>query len=178
MLLLESSSGDEALVQGPAQNRLLLGAAGLGSVLLIALTWLAFTHFRETPPVAQALHFQIGLPDDVQFTQFGVIAISPDGRKVVFSAYGADGEPRVWIRALDPPTPTPLAEARINQVPFPFFWSPDSRFVAFEQGGRLKKISAEGGTPQVIAEPPEAVPRSVGAGRVLESRQRDHYRHR
>jgi Tol biopolymer transport system component len=150
MLFLEPSS--DRAVSAPPPRRLLMALAGAAAVLLSALTWLAVTHFRETPPAAQTLRFEIGLPQDVQFTQLGVVEISPDGRKVAFAAYGADGEPRVWVRNLDSPAGAPLAEARISQVPFPFFWSPDARFVAFEQGGRLKKISAEGGTPQVIAE--------------------------
>jgi eukaryotic-like serine/threonine-protein kinase len=156
ILLLESSSDTEAS-QPPASHRLLMAVTSAAAVLLIALTWLAFTHFRETPPVAQALRFEIGLPQNVQFTQFGVVEISPDGRKVAFAAYGTDGEPRIWVRNLDSPAGAPLAEARISQVPFPFFWSPDGRFVAFEQGGRLKKISTEGGTPQVIAEPTKSL---------------------
>jgi Tol biopolymer transport system component len=151
MLFLDSSS-QGVVSPTPALRRVLMAVAGVAAVLLVALTWLAVTHFRETPPAAQPLRFQIGLPDKVQFTQFGVVTMSPDGSKVAFSAYGQDGEPRVWIRALDSPSATPLAEATISQVPFPFFWSPDGRFVAFEQGRRLRKISAMGGSPQVIAE--------------------------
>ena len=152
MLLLESP-GDGVAATAPSSRALLMTVAGVAAVLLIALAWLAFTHFRETPPAAQTLRFQIGLPDDTQFTQMGVVTISPDGRKVAFSAYGADGEARVWVRALDSPVATSLTQAGINQVTYPFFWSPDSRFIAFEQDGRLKKIAADGGAPQVIAEP-------------------------
>jgi Tol biopolymer transport system component len=154
MLFLAASS-DSAVSHPPASHRLLIAFGGAAAVLLIALAWLAFTHFREMPRVAEALRFQIGLPDNVQFTQTGVISMSPDGRKVAFAAYGNDGTPRIWVRALDSPLAAPLEEARINQVPYAFFWSPDGRFIAFEQGGRLKKISVDGGTPQVIAEPPK-----------------------
>jgi Tol biopolymer transport system component len=155
MLLLDSSSdGIPAAV--PARSRLLMAVVGIAGVLLIALAWLAFTHFREVPPAAQTLRFQIGLPDKVQFTQMGVVTISPDGGKVAFSAYGPEGEPHVWVRALDSPMATSLAGAGINQVTYPFFWSPDARFIAFEQGGRLKKIAVEGGPPQVIAEAPKS----------------------
>jgi Tol biopolymer transport system component len=152
-LLLLDSSGDPVVAQSPSQRGYLMTALVVAAALLVALAWVAFTHFRETPPAAQVLRFQIGLPDRVQFTQSGVVTISPDGRKVAFSAYGGDGEPRVWVRALDSPTATSLAGAEIGQVTNPFFWSHDSRFIAFEQGGRLKRIPAEGGTVQVIAEP-------------------------
>ena len=156
MLFLESSS-DGAVPAVHGLHPRFMAVAGVAAVLMIAVAWLAFAHFSETPPVGQTLRFQIGLPDRVQFTQNGVIAMSPDGRMVAFAAYGADGTPRVWTRALDSPVATPIEEARINQVPYPFFWSPDARLIAFEQGGQLKKIAVGGGTPQVIAEPPKAV---------------------
>ena len=34
----------------------------------------------------------------------------------------------------------------------PVFWSPDSRFIAFAQEGKLKKIEAKGGVPQTICD--------------------------
>ena len=39
----------------------------------------------------------------------------------------------------------------------PPFWSPDSRFVAFWAGGKLKKIDVTGGLPQTICEAPASV---------------------
>jgi len=37
------------------------------------------------------------------------------------------------------------------------FWSPDSRFIAFWAGGKLKKIDVSGGLPQIVCEAPAAV---------------------
>ena len=34
----------------------------------------------------------------------------------------------------------------------PVFWSPDSRFIAFQSGNRLKKIDISGGPPQDICD--------------------------
>src|SRR6185436_14551494 len=76
----------------------------------------------------------------------------PDGRKIAFAAYGDDSTPRVWIRSLDSPTATPLTDARINQQPYGFFWSPDSTFVAYGDSKTLKKIKASGGPPETVAE--------------------------
>src|SRR6185503_16601480 len=55
MLLLESSS--DGVVAPSAQSRSFPIDAGVAALSLIALAWLAFTHFRETPPVAQTLRF-------------------------------------------------------------------------------------------------------------------------
>ncbi len=110
------------------------------------------SHFRETPPAAEVVRFQMALPDNVNFTQFGVSAISPDGRKVAFTAYGDDSTPRVWIRSLDSPTAQPLVEARIGQQTAALFWSPDSRFVAYGGSKQLNKIEIAGGPPQALAD--------------------------
>ncbi|HZM59340.1 MAG TPA: protein kinase [Vicinamibacterales bacterium] len=155
MLLLEPTP-DESAAALPVSRAPVWALAGATAVLLVALATLAWIHFREVPPTAEVTRFQMGLPDNARFTSIGASTISPDGRKIVFSAYGADGAPRVWIRTFDSAAAVPLEDARTSQVPFPFFWSPDSRFIAFEGGGRLRKIPVEGGTPQAIAEAPKS----------------------
>jgi len=154
MLMLEPVSEDARAV-APARRGLLWTIGGIAAALLVALAWLAFVHFRETPPATEVVRFQMGLPENTNFTMSGVTTISPDGRKVAFSAYGADGEPRVWVRAFDATTAVALENTNTNQLPFQFFWSPDSRFIAFEGGGRLKKVAVDGGAPQIIAAPPK-----------------------
>ena len=151
LLLLDAPVATTA----PRNRTLTWALAGVAAVLGAGLVALSYIHFRGTPPPADLVRFQMGLPANVRFTQVGAATVSPDGRKVAFSAYGTDGEPRVWIRAFDAPDATPLEDARTNQAPFPFFWSPDSRFVAFEGDGRLKKVAIEGGAPQVLASSPK-----------------------
>jgi Tol biopolymer transport system component len=151
MLLLDPAT-DDGVASAPARRGLVWTIAGVAAVLLLALASLAWVHFREVPPSADVVRFQLGLPDNVRFTQSGVSAISPDGRKVAFAAYGSDGEPRVWIRSLDSPTASALPDAEINQNMFPFFWSPDSRFVAFDGGGKFKKVDVASGSVQVITD--------------------------
>jgi len=154
MLLLDPATHD-TVASAPAPRAVLWTVGGVAAVLLVAFAALAWIHFREVPPSPEVVRFQMGLPENVRFTQSGVATISPDGRKMAFSAYGADGEPRVWVRAFDASTATALDDTNTGQVPFPFFWSPDSRFIAFEGGGRLKKVGADGGAPQIIAAPPK-----------------------
>ena len=150
MLLLTTTPATTTVAASSAWRSIVLG--GIVAALALALGGLSYVHFRETLPAPDVVRFQLGLPDNVRFTQLGVSTISPDGRRVAFAAYGADGNARVWVRSFDSAEATPLTEAGINQLTFPFFWSPDSRFIGFEQGGRLKTIAAEGGSPQAIAE--------------------------
>ena len=101
--------------------------------------------------VAEVARLQISLPaGSLSFT------LSPNGRMVVVIAPGPDGRTRVlWIRAMDSlePRPLPGTEGALT----PPFWSPDSRFIAFEAGGKLKKIDPAGGLPQTICDAPVSV---------------------
>jgi Tol biopolymer transport system component len=133
-------------------NRTIIWVLGSAAAALAAvLAWLSFVHFRELPQTPEVVRFQITLPDEVSFTQFGVSSISPDGRKVAFAAFGYDGAPRVWIRTFDSPTPRPLMEAQISQQQAPFFWSADSRYVFFDSERKLKKIDINGGAPELVS---------------------------
>lgn len=55
------------------------------------------------------------------------------------------------MRPLDSLSAKPLPGTEGTQDPF---WSPDSRFVGFFAGGKLKKIEASGGPPQILCDAP------------------------
>lgn len=71
-------------------------------------------------------------------------AISPDGRRVAYSANGS-----LWIRDLDAlePRKIPLMGRRQPVL----FWSPDSRWLVFISGGKIWKIAPEATAPVEIA---------------------------
>src|SRR5262245_60233647 len=151
MLLLDSAPAGSVVAARASQTPLLaLGA--VAALLALALAGVSYRYFRQAPPTADVVRFQIGLPESVNFTQLGTSAVSPDGRKIVFAAYGYDGEPRLWLRTLDSPIAKPLEDARINQQTYGLFWSPDSRFVAYGNSRQLKKIDINGGPSQALAD--------------------------
>jgi hypothetical protein len=130
---------------GPAQPGGSQRAWGAAALLLVVLAVLAFVHFREHPPEARVLHSSILPPENTtfDFTQgLGLLALSPDGKRIVFGARTADGKSPLWTRSLDVPTAQPLAGTEGAIFPF---WSPDSRFIGFFADGKLKKIDASGG---------------------------------
>ena len=101
---------------------------------------------QRPPPVTRPVRFEIRLPaGTLNFT------LSPDGRQLAFLAPGADGRNFVWIRALGSLEPHPLPGTENVQGP-PVFWSPDSRFIAFQAGNKLKKIDISSGPPQDICD--------------------------
>src|SRR5262249_789687 len=128
--------GDAALLlqdvpQATAGNRSWF-AWSAAAVLFAVLSLLAVVHFRETsPPRGEPARFEVQRPGISDPAGLGV---SPDGRKLVFVATGSDGVKRLWIRALDSVEAKPLSGSEttrsgIRHVPF---WSPDSRYVAFD----------------------------------------------
>src|SRR4030095_14155051 len=94
----------------------------------------------ETP--AAATRFIIYPAEKASFS--GFFAVSPDGRRVVLRGT-SEGKTLLWVRALDSLTAQPLAGTEEAGWPF---WSPDSRFIGFFSGGKLKKIGGGGGHVQ------------------------------
>jgi eukaryotic-like serine/threonine-protein kinase len=80
-------------------------------------------------------------------TQNPALAISPDGKKIVFTATG-EGEARLWLRSLDAISTRSLAGTDGAVYPF---WSPDSRSIGFFADGKLKRIDIDAGTTQILA---------------------------
>jgi len=128
----------------------------VAGVLLIALGLASYALFRENlqAPI-ETVRFQIPAPDKGSFNVY--LTLSPDGRKLAYVASGADGQSRVWIRSIDSLESRPLAGTEGAASPF---WSPDSRFIAFGDGTKVKRIDVSGGPVQTIVD----LPAGAGVG--------------
>ena len=133
-----------------AGERLAFVAAG-ALLAGVALLFLMPGRGRVAAP-APAVRFTIPPPGSA--TLQGMVALSPDGKRLAFVAATQESGALIWVRALD------SLEARrldgTQGAAFPF-WSPDGRWLAFFAQGKLKKIEASGGTPQTLCDAP--VPR-------------------
>ena len=89
-----------------------------------------------------------------RLAESGSFSISPDGRRLVYAAEGADGVLRLWARTMNTLQPVPLPGTEVFTIFPPPVWSPDSRFVAYDPGFLVKKASLDGGTPQTVCQPP------------------------
>jgi eukaryotic-like serine/threonine-protein kinase len=130
-------------------------AWGAVAAFLVAFATLSLIHFRERPLVSAPVQFQISPSGSLH--QGDAFAVSPDGRHLAFAATGSDGVARLWIRDLDSLKVRTLSDSRpasVNpqRVVPPFFWSPDSRFIGFQAGGKLAKIEISGGPAQTLCE--------------------------
>jgi serine/threonine protein kinase/Tol biopolymer transport system component len=117
------------------------------AILALALAALSWRYSRGQPPPAAVMRFQIPAPEKTEVASY--LRVSPDGRRLAFRA--SDGQIRIWIRALDGLDTQPLSGTEGAES---FFWSPDSRSLAFVAGSKLKRVEASGGPIQTVSELP------------------------
>src|SRR5262249_3585475 len=122
-------------------------------VLALALVAvLAVNRRAPSAPVADSpvLSLSVVQPSGVSFTRnFAFQSLSPDGRRIAFSARGEGGKPTLWIRSLDLPNAQSLRGTADALSPF---WSPNGRFVGFFDQDKLKTIDVTSGAIQVLAD--------------------------
>jgi DNA-binding winged helix-turn-helix (wHTH) protein len=107
--------------------------------------WLARTptpvHGRPSP-----VAFALDVPAGWTLGAFDQLALSPDGRYLVFTAAGPDGRRSLWLRPLaGQPRQIPGSDGAMSA-----FWSPDSASIAFFADGALKAVPLATGTAQVL----------------------------
>ncbi len=120
---------------------------GIAAVLLVTTIFfaaLSVVYFNRPEPVPPEIRLQVDTPSTEDPLSF---AISPDGRRLVFSA-SSEGRSQLWVRPLDSLAAQPLAGTEGASYPF---WSPDSASVAFFADSKLKRIDILGGAAQVLA---------------------------
>ena len=121
----------------------------LVSLLVAALGVIGWLLRGDTQAPAIPVRFSIYPPDQSTIEQ---LAISPDGKYLVFSATSR-GKRYLWIRAMNDLTSNVLNGTE-NAV-FPF-WSPDSRYLAFFSNGKMRRMELSGGSPVTICDAPNA----------------------
>ena len=130
--------------------------AALSIVALIAAAVVALRVSGSRRLASDPIQFSIAPPDKTLFGgpaaggtgRAAQLAISPDGRNIVFVA-GAQAAFQLWLRPLASADARPLQGTEGGAFPF---WSPDSQFVAFFAAGKLKKVSIAGGPPIELAD--------------------------
>jgi Tol biopolymer transport system component/predicted Ser/Thr protein kinase len=147
-VLANPSSGAEAQPQAISLRHSKapwVAAAAMGLIAAIAgIGWWYATRAVERPLV----HLDVDLGPEVSLgSLFGADAIiSPDGSRLVFVS-----KSRLFTRRLNQPKTSELAGTEGATSPF---FSPDGQWVAFLAGGKLKKISVEGGAAVNLCDAP------------------------
>jgi serine/threonine protein kinase/Tol biopolymer transport system component len=125
---------------------------GVAALVLLALAPLVYEHVREQPVAREPIRFQIPLA--LELPTPATFALSPDGRHLAFFGRSSDGVVRLWLRDMNSLAVRVLPGSETVGPGPPPFWSPDSRFIAFDAGFKLKKIDVSGGPPQTLCDLP------------------------
>jgi eukaryotic-like serine/threonine-protein kinase len=130
-----------------SRERIAWALAAVATVSSLALAAYAWTQRREPRRMVQT---SILPPEKSAFVaDSGPMVLSPDGSRLAFVAGTPEGRILLWVRPLNGISAQPLAGTEGASYPF---WSPDSRFLGFFGGGKLKKIDASGGPPQTLCD--------------------------
>ena len=131
---------------GPAPWLLMAGTA-----VIAAVAGVFATRQLARPVPANPARFEISAPQSMLLVADGQAAmISPDGRTLAMAIQDSSGTGSIWVRRIDELTPRRLPGTDGVRM---FFWSPDSRSLAFFANDEtLAKIVVDGGTPEKIAD--------------------------
>jgi Tol biopolymer transport system component len=124
----------------------MLIAATSAATILVKDRWFG----SRVPELPGRVQFAIQPPPGVSFFDSNsFMAVSPDGRTIVFAGSDTGGDRRLWVRALDSLDARPLPGTEGGNMPF---WAPDSRRVGFVANGRLKTIDIDGRNLYTVCE--------------------------
>ncbi|HUI11276.1 MAG TPA: protein kinase [Bacteroidota bacterium] len=142
----------------------------LSALLLCAVAWFGFIGSRGSGPESRIVRTYVRPPENSQFAGMsggaggGHFALSPDGTQLAFTATDSTGAARLWVRSLSSLRCVPLPGTEEGSYPF---WSPDSRFIGFFSGGKLRKVQASGGPVAVLCDAPAGRGGTWGSGGVI-----------
>jgi Tol biopolymer transport system component len=133
-----SQAGVPARVVAKRKGRERVAWIGLAAAALTAAVF-AYGYVRRAPPPPALIRSSLAMPEKVSLA---MLALSPDGRRLAFSALDRQGKSALWVRPLDGETAQVIAGS--ENAAFPF-WSPDSQSLAFFADKKLKRVDAAGG---------------------------------
>ena len=124
------------------------GVLLVGIILLFVFFVLNRTK-TETQEIKSAILPPFGIKYDNSFGSN--LAISPDGQYISFVGVDSSGAEKLWVR----PTNSLTSRALTNATPEAYpFWSPDSKYIAYFDKGKLMKASLEDGTSLPVCDAP------------------------
>jgi hypothetical protein len=119
--------------------------AGALSLIMLAAGWML-----HKPPAAPVLRSVLVLPPKLRLDAVNTsVALSPDGKRLVIAATGADGKQQLYLHSLDALAVQPIAGTEEATYPF---WSPDGEYVGFLTPGKLKKVAVASGAVQTVCD--------------------------
>jgi Tol biopolymer transport system component len=133
-----------AAVPMPVSRKYVWAGWLIAATLLIVAFWFSSSYFGRATSVPATVEFPVALPEDALSPSYGgrSFAISPDGRQFALRAVGHEGREYLWVRPIASSNARLLTATAGTES---FFWSPDSLYLAFVSGGKLRKVDIRGG---------------------------------
>ena len=129
-------------------RRAAMAASGIAIIAVAAAAWGLLRPPAAEPPATTrfALNFEPG--ERVADNLGSGLAISPDGRTLVYTASREGRVYRLYVR--------PIGDLHARELTgtdgaYQPTFSPDGRWIAFVTGAQLKKVQLEGGTPVTLS---------------------------
>lgn len=142
LLLVEEAPA----AQAASPSKLWPIAAAAGVVLGVIGLW---APWRSAPALPEVVKFEVGPPEKGSFTNW--MSLSPDGKRLAYTARGADGQVQLWVRSLDSVDAKAITVTGAMAVPF---WSADNRSIGYHLNGKLRRVDAVGGPSQALSDAP------------------------
>ncbi len=137
------------VVARPRGSRAAWAVAALLAVAGAVGWWRAVSAPKPVTPARTAFAVAIPEGDLVAYDDTPILALSRDGRRLVYAAERA-GARALFLRTLGEIDARPLEGTTGARSPF---FSPDGQWIGFfAEGGKLKKAPVSGGPPQLICE--------------------------
>jgi Tol biopolymer transport system component len=132
----------------PRRPRAAIAVAVFAAIVAIAASAGALRMWlTPDPPDTRILMSEFTPPTSPVGAPVFRLALSPDGQRLAYTAPDDKGVVMLWIRSLDSLSAHPLPGTAGAAAPF---WSPDSRSIAFQADGKLKRTDAAGGPVTTI----------------------------
>jgi Protein kinase domain/WD40-like Beta Propeller Repeat len=162
-----ASSGTQVGIPAIAASRrsepgkVLAATLATGWILAVGSAILAAIYAGGLNSARQLVRAVIGLPSGFDFadTSQGAPVLSPDAQRLAFVAVTrgttqGDSPSRTMILVRQMSTGDAVPLAGTDEASFPF-WSPDGKYLGLFADGKLKKVDASGGPPQILCDAPD-----------------------
>jgi eukaryotic-like serine/threonine-protein kinase len=145
-----ATAGTSGRSTGTRVAWIVAGALACGLIAAVVLGRAGYL----SPPAERPVPYRasLNLPQGISMDTVAPgrrVALSPDGRLIVFAAMGSDRQRFLWLRRTDGLTAQPIPGTEGANNPF---WSPDSKSIGFVAQGKLKKVDAGGGPVVTLAD--------------------------